>query len=266
MNLTYSVITVVGVLVAISIALIISDPNETPESRAVDIPENNIAQIEEELNELSVNPNLLPSITNVGDSLVLEVEFRDDDGKIVDHVNYDIFATQNSDSILSDPASHRHPGKYPVHESSSLDNSLIQIQVIVQGLGHGDDIYGPKGIETVFTITPVVSAQTVTNTEIKTSDNSGMSMDCQESLDCYTPSIVTVSVGDVITMINSDSTAAMHSFTGGTVDGFTPSPSGTFDTGIMSANDTFEWTPETSGEVPYYCLLHTWMQGTIIVE
>ena len=36
-------------------------------------------------------------------------------------------------------------------------------------------------------------------------------------------------------MINSDSTAAMHSFTAGTVDGFTPSPSGIFDTGIMSA-------------------------------
>ena len=92
MNLTYSVITVVGVLVAITLALIVTDPNETPESRAVDIPENNIAQIEEELNKLSVNPNLLPSITTVGDSLVLEVEFRDDDGKIVDHVNYDIFA------------------------------------------------------------------------------------------------------------------------------------------------------------------------------
>ena len=51
-----------------------------------------------------------------------------------------------------------------------------------------------------------------------------------------------------------------------TVDGFTPSPSGTFDTGIMSADDIFEWTPESAGEVPYYCLLHTWMQGTIIVE
>jgi len=34
----------------------------------------------------------------------------------------------------------------------------------------------------------------------------------------------------------------------------------------MSANDTFEWVPENSGEVQYYCLLHTWMQGTIIVE
>ncbi|MBT4550766.1 MAG: hypothetical protein HOC38_03575 [Nitrosopumilus sp.] len=266
MNFTYGLIAIVGLLVAASLALIVLDPQEAPESRAMVVPETKIAQIEEDLSQLSVNPSILPSITNVGDSLVLEVEFKDDDGNVVDHVNYDIFATQNSDSILSDPASHRHPGKYPIHESSVLDDSLIQIQVVVQGLGHGDDIFGPKGIETTFTITPVIAAQTATSTEIKTSDNSGMSMDCQASLDCYTPSIVTVSVGDVITMINSDSTAAMHSFTAGSVDGFTPSPSGTFDTGIMSADDSFEWIPESTGEVPYYCLLHTWMQGTIIVE
>ena len=265
MNLTYGVITVVGVLVAISLALIMADPNETPESRELAIPENNIAQIEEDLTKLSVNPSLLTSTSNVGDSLVFEVEFMDDDGNIVDHVNYDVFTTQNSNSILSDSAAHRHPGKYPVHETSTLDDSIIEIQVIVQGLGHGDDIYGPKGIETAFSLTPAVSAQTATTTEIKTADDSGMSMDCQASLDCYTPSIVTVSVGDVVTMINSDPTG-IHTFTSGTVDGFTPSPSGTFDTGIMNADDTFEWTPETSGEVPYYCLLHTWMQGTIIVE
>ena len=266
MNLTYGVIAVVGVLVAISISLIVTDPDQAPESRAIVVPENKIGQIEEDLTKLSVNPSLLTSTSNVGGSLVFEVEFMDDDGKIVDHVNYDVFATQNSDSILSDSAAHRHPGKYPVHESTTLTDSLIDIQVVVQGLGHGDDIYGPKGIETAFSLTPAVSAQTATSTEIKTSDNSGMSMDCQASLDCYTPSIVTVSVGNVVTMINSDSTAAMHSFTSGSVDGFTPSPSGTFDTGIMSADDTFEWTPETTGEVPYYCLLHTWMQGTIIVE
>ena len=266
MNLTYGVIAVVGVLVAISISLIVTDPDQAPESRAIVVPENKIGQIEEDLTKLSVNPSLLTSTSNVGSLLVFEVEFMDDDGNIVDHVNYDVFTTQNSNSILSDSAAHRHPGKYPVHESSTLDDSIIEIKVIVQGLGHGDDIYGPKGIETTFSLTPGVSAQTATSTEIKTADNSGMSMDCQASLDCYTPSIVTVSVGDVVTMINSDSTAAMHSFTAGTVDGFTPSPSGIFDTGIMSADDTFEWTPETSGEVPYYCLLHTWMQGTIIVE
>ncbi|MDC0451106.1 hypothetical protein OAL59_04140 [Nitrosopumilus sp.] len=266
MNFTYGLIAIVGLLVAASLVLISLDPQETPESNAIVIPETKIAQIEEDLNQLSVNPSLLPSITNVGDALVLEVEFRDDDGNIVDHVNYDIFASQDSDSILSDPAAHRHPGKYPVHESTTLTDSSIDITVVVQGLGHGDDIFGPKGVETAFTLTPVVAAQTATNTEIRTADNSGMSMDCQEYLDCYTPSVVTVSVGDVVTMINSDSTAAMHSFTAGTVDGFTPSPSGTFDTGIMSADDTFEWVPESTGEVPYYCLLHTWMQGTIIVE
>ncbi|MBT6838372.1 MAG: hypothetical protein HOA63_00730 [Nitrosopumilus sp.] len=266
MNFSYGVIAVVGILVAISLALIIAEPNDIIEPRIIETSENKITQIEKELNQLSVNPSLLTSASNVDGALVLEVEFRDDAGNIVDHVNYDIFATQDSDSILSDPASHRHPGKYPVHESTPLNDSLVEIQVIVQGLGHGDDIFGPKGIETVFTITPVVSPPIATSTEIKTSDNSGMSMDCQASLDCYTPSVVTVSVGDVVNMINSDSAAAMHSFTAGSVDGFTPSPSGTFDTGIMSADDTFEWTPETSGEVPYYCLLHTWMQGTIIVE
>ena len=145
MNLTYGVITVVGVLVAISLSLIITDPNETPESREVIIPET---QIEDNLNQLSVNPSLLPSTSNVGDGLVLEVEFKDDNGNIVDHVNYDIFASQDSDSIISDPASHRDAGKYPVHESLTLTDSVINIQVVVQGLGHGDDIFGPKGVET----------------------------------------------------------------------------------------------------------------------
>ena len=65
MNLTYGVIAVVGVLIAISLSLIVADPNETPESRELAIPENNIAQIEEELNQISVNPSLLTSTSNV---------------------------------------------------------------------------------------------------------------------------------------------------------------------------------------------------------
>ncbi len=304
MNFSYGVIAIVGILVAISLALIIAEPNDIIEPRIIETSDNKINQIEEDLNQLSVNPSLLTTSTNVGDSLVLEVEFRDDDGNIVDHVNYDIFASQDSNSILSVLASHRHPGIYPVHESITLTDSVIDIQVVVQGLGHGDAIYGPKGIETAFIVTPIVLDQTVpetveesvvetveqpvvetveepvvetiqepvveelivSQTVIKTADNSGMSMDCQAASDCYTPNTITVNAGSVVTMINSDSAAAMHSFTAGTVDGFSPSPSGTFDTGIMYAEDSFEWTPETAGEVPYYCMLHTWMQGTIIVE
>jgi predicted secreted protein with PEFG-CTERM motif len=32
------------------------------------------------------------------------------------------------------------------------------------------------------------------------------------------------------------------------------------------SGDTFEWIPENAGEQPYYCMLHTWMIGTIIVQ
>jgi hypothetical protein len=32
------------------------------------------------------------------------------------------------------------------------------------------------------------------------------------------------------------------------------------------SGDAFEWIPENAGEQPYYCMLHTWMIGTIIVQ
>jgi predicted secreted protein with PEFG-CTERM motif len=88
---------------------------------------------------------------------------------------------------------------------------------------------------------------------------------CEETGECYTPSTATVDVGGVVTMTNTDA-AGIHTYTSGTVDGFTPSPDGTFDSGILNADQSFEWSPDTIGEYPYYCMLHTWMQGTIIVQ
>jgi len=66
-------------------------------------------------------------------------------------------------------------------------------------------------------------------------------------------------------MTNTDPTG-VHTFTSGTVDGFAPSPDGAFDTGVLMSGDAFEWTPTQAGEQPYYCMLHTWMIGTIIVQ
>ena len=103
---------------------------------------------------------------------------------------------------------------------------------------------------------------------IVTVDESGFSQTCAESQGgsgCYTPVTATVEVGGVVTMTNTDPTG-VHTYTSGTVDGFTPSPDGTFDTGVMMSGDAFEWIPETAGEQPYYCMLHTWMIGTIIVQ
>jgi plastocyanin len=82
---------------------------------------------------------------------------------------------------------------------------------------------------------------------------------------CYTPSNLSANVGDTIFMTNTDPTG-VHTFTSGTVDGFAPSPSGIFDTGVLMSGDSFAWTPTEAGTVPYYCMLHTWMTGTITVN
>ena len=104
---------------------------------------------------------------------------------------------------------------------------------------------------------------------IGTVDGSGFAQECavmNGGAGCYTPMVATVDVGGVVTMTNSDSTGSPHSFTAGTIDGFAQNPSGEFDSGFMEADTTLEWIPTEPGTVPYYCMLHVWMIGEIIVQ
>jgi len=102
---------------------------------------------------------------------------------------------------------------------------------------------------------------------IETADNDLAVPGCGETeVGCYTPNITTVDVGHVVTMTNTDSTG-IHTFTSGTVDGFAPSPDGIFDSGmLMKPGDSFDYNADTVGEFPYFCTLHVWMQGVLIVQ
>ncbi len=78
---------------------------------------------------------------------------------------------------------------------------------------------------------------------------------------CFTPSVVTIDVGGKIIFSNTDSAA--HTFTAGTqVDG----PTGEFDTSMVMAGNSYEWTANVVGEIPYFCMVHPWMTGVIIVQ
>lgn len=78
---------------------------------------------------------------------------------------------------------------------------------------------------------------------------------------CYIPSTAVVDVGGVVIMSNTDTAA--HTFTAGTpAEGV----SGQFDTGLLMAGNTFEYSPETVEEINYYCMVHPWMEGLIIVQ
>ena len=95
-------------------------------------------------------------------------------------------------------------------------------------------------------------------------EESGFSLSCVET-GCYTPSVATVDVGGVVTMTNTDPTG-VHTFTSGTVDGEVPKPDGMFDSKVLMSVDAYERKFSQKGTYDYYCMLHTWMVGEIIVQ
>ena len=87
---------------------------------------------------------------------------------------------------------------------------------------------------------------------------------CEDTAEgCYIPSTATVDVGGVVIFSNTDSAA--HTFTSG--DPTMPDTVQVlFDSGLAMAGSTFEWSPTEVGTVPYFCMVHPWMQGMIIVQ
>jgi plastocyanin len=78
--------------------------------------------------------------------------------------------------------------------------------------------------------------------------------------DAYAPSPIQVSVGTTVTWTNND--AQPHTVN----SGVGPTPSGQFDSPIMAPQATFEYTFTEAGEVPYFCILHPNMVGTVSVS
>ena len=77
----------------------------------------------------------------------------------------------------------------------------------------------------------------------------------------YDPEDLTVAAGTTVTWDNVDST--LHTVTSGNPDS---GADGMFDSEIMNAGDTFEFTFADAGTFEYYCIVHPWMVGTVSVE
>ena len=87
--------------------------------------------------------------------------------------------------------------------------------------------------------------------------------DCIEiEYGCYIPGMVTVDVGEKVIFSNTDS--ASHTFTAGTAaDGLLTDA---FGMDLLPPGNSFEWSPDITGEFPYFCMIHPWMDGLIIVQ
>ena len=79
---------------------------------------------------------------------------------------------------------------------------------------------------------------------------------------CNNPNEVVVDVGGKVIMSNTDNVA--HTWLSG-------SPSdddggSVFNSSLVLPGQTYEWSPDTVGEYPYFCIVHPWMLGVITVQ
>ena len=84
---------------------------------------------------------------------------------------------------------------------------------------------------------------------------------CEETNECFIPYEVTIAIGDTIMWVNDDTAA--HTFTSGTPGG--ESVGAIFDSSLVMVDGSFSYTFDEAGEYPYFCMVHPWMAGVVIV-
>jgi predicted secreted protein with PEFG-CTERM motif len=111
--------------------------------------------------------NIVTSDATKHSPLIIEVEFMESDGFVINHVNYDIKISQNDKVIFAEEDAHRHLFKYPVHTTAPLEydpkDYPVDIDVTFQGIGHfigslNEDailgVHGPVGQTSTFQVVP----------------------------------------------------------------------------------------------------------------
>ena len=85
---------------------------------------------------------------------------------------------------------------------------------------------------------------------------------CEETADgCFIPSTVTIDVGGGVIWENADTMS--HTITSGTA---AEGPDGHFDSSLVMAGSTFSHTFNEAGTFDYFCMVHPWMVGSVVVS
>jgi len=84
---------------------------------------------------------------------------------------------------------------------------------------------------------------------------------CESKNECYVPSTITIDTGSEVNWSNEDT--ASHTVTSGDPQN---GPDGNFNSDLFLAGKTFSHKFEEAGTFQYFCQVHPWMQGAVIVQ
>jgi plastocyanin len=118
------------------------------------------------------------------------------------------------------------------------------------------------GVMTSPVTTPQQQTQAPVVKEVTVINSVGSSTPgCEETNSCFIPSTATIPSGGTVTWENADNAA--HTATSGTAGG---GPSGHFDSSLIMAGGSFSHTFDQDGTYPYFCMVHPWMEGVVVVS
>lgn len=104
------------------------------------------------------------------------------------------------------------------------------------------------------------SAQPTNDTNLVSITISSSRPGCETTDTCYVPHEITVNLGRSVTWLNDDS--AFHTVTSGYYD----VADGLFDSKQLDPSQKFSHVFSEPGQFQYYCKLHPWMEGRVIVN
>ena len=84
---------------------------------------------------------------------------------------------------------------------------------------------------------------------------------CEKDLSCFEPYSLKIQVNEVVSFRNFDSD--FHTVTSGIPE---LGPNGAFDSSLMKAGDQFSHQFTEIGEYDYFCMVHPWQTGKILVH
>jgi predicted secreted protein with PEFG-CTERM motif len=112
----------------------------------------------------------------------------------------------------------------------------------------------------LIAITPSVFADHTTATVTNAPGSSVPG--CEQTADgCFIPSMVTIDIGGEVIWENNDTAA--HTVTSGTPSG---EVGAVFDSSLIAPGSTFSYEFEDAGTFDYFCMVHPWMAGVVMVS
>ena len=150
----------------------------------------------------------------------------------------------------------------PYHSIRSVDNLFGTGSMVSADMGFYDNTF-TYGVYEYYdsldeSLTGKIIISKLTNS-ININEGSASS-ECADTYSCYDTFAAQVDVGEKVTWQNQDT--LYHTVTSGTPGN---GPDGLFDSGLIDTYLYFSYTFEEAGTYDYFCMVHPWKQGKVVV-